>query len=98
MRLAEEIGLNNKRVEEQLCTLPLAQYAWARAEDIRLSERIRYVCRTECPMYGKSRACPPAVGTVEECREKCRRFEHALLITTVTEAADITGIKLTLDN
>ena len=83
-------------VEERISELPLAQYAWVRAEDMTFSERIRYVCKTECPMYGKSWACPPAVGTVAECRERCGRFEEALIITTVTEVQDIADIRETL--
>ena len=47
-------------------------------------------------MYGKTWACPPAVGTVEECRERCRRFSQALVITTVTEVSDIANIEETL--
>ena len=39
-------------------------------DELLFSERVRYICRTECAMYGRSWACPPAVGTVEACRER----------------------------
>jgi len=88
--------LDRNLVETRLCELPLAQYAWVRAEDIPFSERIRHVCETECPMYGKSWACPPAVGTVKACRERCEEFTGALVITTVTEVRDIADLEETL--
>jgi predicted metal-binding protein len=88
--------MDRDRVEAQLSELPLAQYAWVNTEDLTFSQRIRYVCQTECPMYGKSWACPPAVGTVEECRARCQRFSQALVITTVTEVRDIADIQETL--
>lgn len=88
--------MDRNRVETRLCELPLAQYAWVRIEDITFSERIRHVCETECPMYGKSWACPPAVGSVEKCRERCEEFSEALVITTVTEVRDIADLEETL--
>ena len=47
-------------------------------------------------MYGKSWACPPAVGEVAQCRARCLHFRHALLICTVTEVGDIANIDETL--
>lgn len=88
--------MDREKIEAELCELPLAQYAWARVEDLTFSERIRHVCETECPMYGKSWACPPAVGSVAECRARCMRFSGALVITTVTEVRDITDMEETL--
>ena len=84
------------RLEEGLCALPLCQYDLMDTSELVFSERIRAVCEQECPMYGKSWACPPAVGTVEECRERCLRFPRALMITTVTEVRDIADIEETL--
>ena len=47
-------------------------------------------------MYGKTWACPPAVGTIEECHARCMRFSESLVITTVTEVSDIANIEETL--
>lgn len=88
--------MDRNHVETQLCELPLAQYAWIRTEDVPFSERIRHVCETECPMYGKSWACPPAVGPVKACRERCEAFSEALVITTVTDVRDIADLEETL--
>ena len=88
--------LDRELLESQLAELPLLQYEFIDAPELVFSERIRHICETECPMYGKSWACPPGVGTVEECRERCLSFDKALMITTVTEVSDIADIEETL--
>ena len=56
-----------ERIEERIVDFPIAQYAFIELDDIPFSEKVRYICKSECSQYGKSWACPPAVGTVEEC-------------------------------
>lgn len=88
--------MNREQLEMQLSELPLYQYAFIRTEDLMFSDRIRWICEHECPMFGKTWACPPAVGSVEECEARCRRFEEALLIATITEVNDIANMEETL--
>ena len=66
-------------LERQLALLPLAQYEFFETDELEFSERIRTVCEVECPRYGKTWACPPAVGTLEACREKCLRYSSAFV-------------------
>ena len=84
--------MDRQAVEAQLCELPISQYAWIDPRQIEFSERIRYVCEHECTMYGKSWACPPAVGSVAECREKVLSHPEGLVFTTLTEVEDIAEI------
>ena len=88
--------MDRQAVEAQLCELPISQYAWIDPRQIEFSERIRYVCEHECTMYGKSWACPPAVGTVEACREKVLSYPAGLVFTTLTEVEDIADLEATL--
>ena len=88
--------MNRELLAEQLSALPLLQYEFISTDELVFSENVRYICRTECPMYGKTWACPPAVGTVEQCREKCMSFSSGLLFSTVTEVSDIADIAETL--
>ena len=92
----EDIEANRELIEQQLSALPLAQYGWIETAELEFSERIRRVCEQECPMYGKTWACPPAVGTVEECRARCLSYPHALYLTTLTEVSDIANLDETL--
>lgn len=88
--------LNKELLESQLSELPLYCYFFIDTDDIEFSERIRYICEHECPMYNKTWACPPGTGTVAQCEERCRRFKDALMIATITEVSDISNIEETL--
>ena len=66
--------LDKELLESQLAELPLYCYFFVDTEELEFSERIRYICEHECPMYGKSWACPPGPGTVPECEGKCRSY------------------------
>ena len=85
-----------KRIEGELSGFPICEYAFLRPEELPFSEKVRYICRTECPRYGKSWACPPAVGSVEECRKRCLAFEGGFLFTTVSEGADLENMEALL--
>ena len=47
-------------------------------------------------MYGRSWACPPGVGSVESCQEKCLSYENCLLISSIVEVSDIASLDETL--
>ena len=88
--------INRELLEQQLSELPLYLYAWIDPKELEFSDRIRWICEHECPMYGKTWACPPGVGTVSACRNKCMGYENCLMISTITEVADISNIEETL--
>ena len=52
------------RLESELSQLPLYFYGFIDPKSLEFSERIRYICSAECPMYNKTWACPPPVGEV----------------------------------
>ena len=88
--------MNRERLEEQLAELPLYLYDFLDPQELEFSERIRWICQHECPMYGKTWACPPGVGSVESCREKCLSYKNCLMIATMAEVSDIADIQQTL--
>lgn len=89
--------MDRARLESELAAFPLYQYAFIRTEDLVFSPRVRYICQTECPMYNTNWACPPAVGTLEACKERVMAFDEGLIIATITEVSDIANIQETLD-
>ena len=89
--------MNREHLLEQLAELPLYLYDFIDPRELEFSDRIRWICEHECPMYGKSWACPPGVGSVASCKEKCLRYENCLMISTVAEVPDIADIQATLD-
>lgn len=84
-------------LEEQLAELPLYTYFFFSTEELEFSDRIRWICEHECPMYGKSWACPPGVGTVEQCKGKCLGYRQGLCVSTIVEVPDISDIQCCLD-
>ena len=88
--------MNRELLEEKLADLPLYIYDFIDPKELEFSDRIRWICEHECPMYGKSWACPPGVGSVAACRGKCMGFENCLMISTIVEVEDITNIDETL--
>ncbi len=83
-------------MEEKLAQLPLYCYHFFDPRELEFSDRIRWICQHECPMYGRTWACPPGVGEVAHCKAKCLRYKTCLMIATTTEVADIADINETL--
>ena len=88
--------MNKERLEERLAELPLYGYFFIDPRDLEFSDRIRWICEHECPMYGRTWACPPGVGSVHNCKCKCLSYPNCLMIATITEVEDITDIDETL--
>ena len=88
--------MNRELLNEKLAELPLYIYDHIDPKELEFSDRIRWICEHECPMYGRSWACPPGVGSVALCQEKCLKFDNCLMISTITEVADINDINETL--
>jgi len=88
--------LNKEKLEAALAELPLYTYQFITPDDLEFTDRIRWICQQECPMYAQSWACPPGVGSVAECEGKCRSYVNCLMISTITEVSDITNIYETL--
>ena len=88
--------LNKKALEEALSGLPLYIYTWIDPKTLEFTQRVRWICENECPMYGKTWACPPGVGSVESCEKKCKGFANCLLIGTITEVESIADLEETL--
>ena len=88
--------MNKELLEEKLSELPLYIYDFLDPKDLEFTGRIRWICEHECPMYGQSWACPPGVGSEEECKGKCLSYENCLLISSIVEVRDITDIEETL--
>ena len=88
--------LNKELLEQQLQELPLFQYAFATTNELTFTERVRYICKEECPRYNSTWACPPAVGSVDSCKAQCLAYPEMLMISTVTEVSDIENQEETL--
>ena len=88
--------IDRELLEEKLLELPLYVYFYIDPKTLEFSQRIRYICQTECPRYGQSWACPPGVGSVEQCSARCLSYNNCLAVGTITECDDIADITATL--
>lgn len=89
--------MNRELLEQQLSELPLMYSYFFPTEELVFSDRVRHICQSDCPQYGKSWACPPGVGTVAECKARCMGYSQCLMIATVTEVEDIADIEACLE-
>ena len=62
--------MDRELLEGFLAELPLYTYFYIDPKSLEFTQRVRHICRQECPMYDKTWACPPAVGEVEACKAK----------------------------
>ena len=88
--------MDKAALEARLSELPLYSYGFFDPKELEFTDRVRWVCEHECPMYGTTWACPPAVGAVAECKKKCLSYPECLMIASVTEVSDISNIEETL--
>lgn len=89
--------MDKQAILDQLQDLPLYFYDYIDPAKLEFSQRVRWICEHECTMYNKSWACPPGVGSVECCQKKCLGYQNCLMISTITEVADIADLQATLD-
>lgn len=88
--------INRQQLLDQLQELPLYFCDFIDPAALEFTDRVRWICEHECPMYGKTWACPPGVGSVSECAEKCGGYNGCLMISTIAEVSDIANIEETL--
>lgn len=67
----------------------ISRYGFISTAEILFSDAVRKICENDtCRLYGKTWACPPAVGTVEQCRQRCLRYEKAMVFDAVYPLTD----------
>ena len=86
-----------QKIEEILKEYPIYQYGFLKTEQVEWKEEVRRTCSQECDRYGKSWSCPPGVGTVEVCRNRCMKFSDVMVFSTLAEVTDASDLKETLD-
>lgn len=76
-------------LEGALQTSGFFQWGLLPKEALTFSPEVRGMCAVNrCGCYGKTWACPPAVGTLEECRTQCEPYSHLLLFSCKYDLED----------
>ena len=75
--------------DSELKKIGIHQYGIVSPTAIVFDEEIRKICENNvCRLYGKTWACPPAVGTVSQCRERCLQYKNAMVFNGVYPLED----------
>ena len=75
--------------ERDLKEIGISQYGVISPAKIVFDDEIRTMCEKNiCRLYGKTWACPPAVGTVSQCRERCLQYKNALVFNSIYPLED----------
>lgn len=76
-------------ISTQQSDLKIHEYGFLKTEKLIVSQGVRNLCKDNvCGGYGKTWACPPGVGTLEECREKMMAYENVFVYTTKHDLED----------
>lgn len=75
--------------EEELRALGISSWGVIDTDTIVFSEEVHGLCAANrCGNYAKTWACPPAVGTLDECRARVFAYRKALVFSGVYELED----------
>jgi predicted metal-binding protein len=73
-------------IQRDIEQLPIHEYAFMDTNDVIFSKEVRDLCiQNKCGMYASSWACPPAIGSVDDCKARCSNYKHTFIFTTATK-------------
>ena len=65
------------------------QYGFVNTFEIRFIREVRGMCEANtCRKYNKTWACPPAIGTLEECQERVQKYDKMLVFSVKWDIED----------
>ena len=66
----------------ELKRLGISQSAVIQPKEIVFDSEVRKICAgNACRQYGRTWACPPGVGSVNQCRKRCLQYKRALMFS-----------------
>ncbi|MCD7866012.1 MAG: DUF2284 domain-containing protein [Clostridiales bacterium] len=69
--------------------LQIHQFGLTTTDQLVIHQEVRDLCETNsCGRYGGRWVCPPAVGTVEECRQRIFRYRNVFVYSTKHDIED----------
>ena len=78
-----------QEITEKAPSLGIYQCGFVSTAEINVSPMVRTMCeKNVCGAYGKTWACPPGVGDIDECLRRMRAFTTAFHFSTRHELED----------
>ena len=86
-----------KKIIESALQSGIWQTGLIDTKDLVFYEEIREICKGNvCRNYGATWACPPAIGTIEECKNRAMQYGKMLLFSIkylLEDPFDIEGMR-----
>lgn len=74
------------------------EFGFITPNQIVFGDEIRAICESNgCRLYGSTWACPPAVGTIGDCRKRCMSYGTGMVFSSkypLEDSFDIEGMDL----
>ena len=71
-------------IEKAAAQTGFREFGFVEIETLRYHQDVRTICEgNTCRNYATSWACPPAIGTIEECRDRVNQYDKMLLFSQV---------------
>lgn len=78
-----------EKVKEAAMQSGMWQANFINTKDLVFYPEIREICKgNSCRNYGATWACPPAIGTIDECKKRVMQYEKMLLFSIKYELED----------
>ena len=81
----KEIFDPQKAIEDTALAFPICEYCFGDTAQLPFSDKVWFICETDCERYGHSWACPPYCVDIQEKIAACKNYRNFFLFSTVTE-------------
>lgn len=79
-----------ERLKEMALEAGFTHVSRLNVDGIELQDAVRDMCAAnQCGQYGQNWSCPPACGSLDECRDRLKEYHDGILVQTVGELEDI---------
>ncbi len=83
-------------VQEAIKESSFGEFGCLNLRHLKYYPEVRKICEENtCRNYGVSWACPPAIGTIEQCRERIEKYKKMILFSkkyTLEDSFDLEGM------
>jgi predicted metal-binding protein len=89
-------------LQEILDRAGVFQHGIVNPRNVEFVQEVRQMCAdNRCNQYGKTWACPPAIGTIDECAARARRYDNMLIFSgkyPMEDSFDFEGMMTAMRN
>ena len=75
-KLMKEIFDPQKAIEDTALAFPICEYCFGDTAQLPFSDKVWFICETDCERYGHSWACPPYCVDIQEKIAACKNYRN----------------------